>query len=70
MLPAMYIARRFYERLSVRTLKAGVVENLLYGSVAWSPSKVHYEKLRETPLSPSWMCRMAKNQALRSRRVL
>lgn len=31
-------------RMTVRTKKAEVTENLLYGCVAWSPNKSHYSK--------------------------
>ena len=34
-------------RLKVRMLKAEVVETLLYGCVAWSPSKADYDRLRK-----------------------
>ena len=34
-------------RLKVRTLKAEVLETLLYGCVTWSPSKADYGRLRK-----------------------
>ena len=34
-------------RLKVRTMKAEVLETLLYGCVTWSPSKADYDKLRK-----------------------
>ena len=34
-------------RLKVRTLKAEVLETLLYGCVTWSPSEADYDRLRK-----------------------
>ena len=34
-------------RLKVRMLKAGVLETILYGCVAWSPNEADYDRLRK-----------------------
>ena len=42
-------------RLKMRTLKAEVIETLLYGCVTWSPNKFDYERARQ--VHPSMLLR-------------
>ena len=52
----MYDRSRVRLRLKVLTLKAEVVETLLFGCIAWTPSKAHYSKMRQVYYSLLLRC--------------